>query len=266
MEANKRLDILVSEILNCPREYAKELITQGKCTVNNKQITKPGAKFNKAGNILIDADPPKYVSRGGLKLAHALKIFQINLQDTMCMDVGASTGGFTDCMLQNGAKCVIAIENGTAQLHKSLMDNPQIMSLENTDIRNIDRADLPFLPQFICADLSFISLTLVIPKLFELLIAGGKMVLLIKPQFEVGKGKVDKHGVAKCPKEHVQALKRVIHALNNHGLCAKSISPSPVQGQAGNIEYLLLAEHGNAPFDDHKIQKVVKDAFSEFKQ
>lgn len=236
---NKRLDVLVSEYLGCPREYAKELVLAGKCTVNGKIINKPGAKFNDADVLNVDADKPKYVSRGGVKLEFALAEFDIDLQGALCVDIGASTGGFTDCVLQHGAKHVVAIENGTAQLHESLANHLCIQSLENTDIRQVDVQNMPYLADFICADLSFISLNLVIPKMAELLSPDGKMILLIKPQFEVGKGGVDKRGVARCLKSHAKAIEQIEATLSEHGLKKQGLVQSPIVGHAGNIEYLM---------------------------
>ena len=205
----RRLDVLVSEHLGVSREYAKEVIESGKCKVDGKIIIKSGVKLPSDICLVIDAIKPQYVSRGGKKLAKAIKVFNLNLQGVLCMDIGASTGGFTDCMLQNGAKSVIAIENGKAQLHPSLLSDPRVISLENTDIRDICPLQLPYLPQFIAVDLSFISLSLVVPKLSELLRPSGYAVLLIKPQFEVGKTGVGRRGIVRDANAHIAVIKRL---------------------------------------------------------
>jgi 23S rRNA (cytidine1920-2'-O)/16S rRNA (cytidine1409-2'-O)-methyltransferase len=239
----KRLDVLVSEILDVSRDYAKQLIVSGKCTVAGKIENKPGAKFALDASITIEAEPLPYVSRGGLKLARAIEVFELDLQGLLCMDIGAATGGFTDCMLQNGAKQVLALENGKGQLHPKLAANPQVISWEETDIRAINPAKMPFAPQFIAADLSFISITLALPTIAQILVNGGKIVILIKPQFEVGPGKVDKKGVIKDPKDRKTAINSVCAKLEELGMAVLGLEESPIKGKNGNTEYLLLARN-----------------------
>jgi len=260
---DKRLDVLVSEKLSVSREYAKEIILAGKCKIGDKTLAKPGMKIPENLNLSIDANPLQFVSRGGLKLAKALEVFDITLQSALCLDVGASTGGFTDCMLQSGAKSVIALENGTNQLHPSLRDDPRVISMENTEIRAIKPNEIAFLPQFIAVDISFISLSLVIPKITELLHESGKVVFLIKPQFEVGKGGVSKRGVVREPKVHMEIINKLCSDLQKAGLMPSGLDFSPITGQNGNREYLLLAIKSKIATTTINVEKVVKAAFVE---
>jgi len=239
---DKRLDALVCALLDVSREYAKELILAGKVKINGKPQTKAGAKFPVDTGVCVDGQAPQFVSRGGVKLTHALQVFKLDLQGLLCMDIGASTGGFTDCMLQHGAKAVFAVENGRGQMSNKMLANPRVISREGLDIRDLLADDMPFAPQFVAADLSFISITLILPKIAELLAVGGKGVLLVKPQFEAGPGKVDKRGVIKDPKDRLAAIKKVQQAANDAGLVPKNLETSPITGQNGNEEYLLLFE------------------------
>lgn len=242
----KRFDIMVCKQLDVSREYAKEIILAGKCSVDGEIITKPGAKIAETSKIASEVGKLPFVSRGGLKLAHALEKFHINLQGLRCLDIGASTGGFTDCMLQRGAKCVIALDNGHGQLAQTLHHDPRVIPIEGRDIRGIILDDLPYQPDFIATDLSFISLTLVIPKVSELLEAGGKAVFLVKPQFECGRTKLDKKGVVRSQAARDKAVKRIRDALADNGFAATNIDQSPITGQNGNVEYLILAEKRDA--------------------
>jgi len=237
----KRLDIMVSNTLDVSRKYAKEVISAGKCAVDGKIVTKPGAKFSINADIHVDAEKMPYVSRGGQKLAAALEKFDINLQGQLCLDIGASTGGFTDCMLAHGAKQVIALDNGTGQLSPILAQDARVISMENADIRAISAADLPFAPQFISCDVSFISLEKIIPSIASLSPANCRAVFLLKPQFECGRGEINKKGVVKNIKAHDAAVKRVSLCLANHGFAVIGVTQSPITGQNGNIEYLIYA-------------------------
>jgi 23S rRNA (cytidine1920-2'-O)/16S rRNA (cytidine1409-2'-O)-methyltransferase len=232
---------LVSEALGISREFAKQLIVSGKCKVAGKTEYKPGAKFSE--NVLtdIEAEPLPYVSRGGLKLAWAIEAFGLDLRGLLCMDAGAAAGGFTDCMLQNGAGQVLAVDNGKNQLHPKLVKDSKVMSWEETDIRSLSPDKMPFVPQFIAVDVSFISVTLVLSNIVEILADGGKVVILVKPQFEVGPGKVDKKGVVKNLKDHKVAINGVRAKLEELGMVVLGLETSPVKGKNGNTEYLLLA-------------------------
>ncbi|MCL2754043.1 MAG: TlyA family RNA methyltransferase [Defluviitaleaceae bacterium] len=262
---HKRLDVLICELFNVSREFAKEVILAGECFVDGKLATRPGAKFSLNSQIVINAKMPRFVSRGGEKMAKAINVFGLDLQGLYCMDIGASTGGFTDCMLQNGAKQVLAVENGVGQLHPKLLTNERVISWENTDIRNIEMAQMPFVPQFAAVDLSFISITNVLPKIAELFADKGKLVILIKPQFEVGRGKIGKRGVVRNKTAHIDMLRNVTRAVNDVGLSVLSLDFSPIKGQNGNIEYLLLADAQNvsSKLDDKVIQGVVEQVFLE---
>ena len=237
----KRLDVLVCDKLNVSREYAKEIILGGKCRVNGKVIGRPGVKFSEDAVLQIDAEKLPYVSRGGLKLAKALGKFEIDLTGQLCIDIGASTGGFTDCMVQHGADKVIAIDNGHDQLAKALGQNPQIISMEGRDIREVASSDLPFQPDFAAVDLSFISLEKVIPTVSNLLKPNGQGVFLVKPQFECGAKELNKKGVVTKAAAHLGAIRHVCACLSDNGFVVENMDFSPVTGQNGNIEYLILA-------------------------
>ena len=239
---NKRLDAIVCGLLGVSREYAKELIQGGKVTVGGKSSTKPGVKFPENTVVVVDADPPKYVSRGGLKLEKAFEVFDVDVNGLNCMDIGAATGGFTDCMLQYGADKVFAVENGHGQMSEKILNDPRVISREGLDIRDLRPADLPFAPQFVAVDLSFISLTHVLSKIAELLEDESQALLLVKPQFEAGRGKVGKNGVVKNPKDHVDALNNACDAACSWRLQPVAVDFSPIKGQNGNLEYLLLVE------------------------
>jgi len=235
----KRLDVLLCKKLGISREYSKEIILAGKCRVSGKVILKPGSKFDDTASIQTDAERMPYVSRGGFKLAAALDSFSINLSGLCCLDIGASTGGFTDCMLQGGAKSVIALDNGHNQLASALHKDKRVISIEGVDIRTVHISDMPFKPNFIAADLSFISLTHIIPKVSELLNGDGRAVLLIKPQFECGAKELDKRGVVHNPRAHISAIHNICMLLVNNRLMIKGLIFSPIKGQNGNIEYLI---------------------------
>lgn len=261
----KRLDVIVCQSLGVSREYAKELIQAGKVFVDGNMIAKSGVKFTENTQVYVDAHAPKFVSRGGLKLEKAIDSFGINLQGLNCLDIGAATGGFTDCMLQKGANAVLAVENGHGQMSKRLLADPRVISLEGLDIRHLQDCHMPFAPQFIAVDLSFISITHVLPKISQLLSPNQEAVLLIKPQFEVGRGKVGKNGVVKNPKDHVVVLKTICGIAEEHGFTPIGLVFSPIKGQNGNIEYLLHTtnKHLEHNISSSKIETVVKVAFQE---
>jgi len=240
----KRLDILVCEHLSVSREYAKELILSGKCAVAGMISTKPGARF--AADCIIDifAEKLPYVSRGGVKLAHAIEKFGIDLVGRPCIDIGASTGGFTDCMLQRGAAAVIALDNGHGQLAEKLRCDPRVHSMEGVNIMSIDNHELPFVPSFVAIDLSFISLEKVIPKVSQILSKGGQAIFLLKPQFECGQKALNKKGVVTSLAAHISAAEKIFTSIVNVGMMVRAMDFSPITGQNGNIEYLIFAEKG----------------------
>jgi len=237
-----RFDTLVSAIFGLSREQAKQSILEGKCRVDGQIKTKPGAKFSPKSDMKFCGEIIPYVSRGGIKLAHALTIFGIDPSGLNCLDIGASTGGFTDCLLQSGAKSVIALDNGSGQLHPKLTTDSRVISLENSNIRHIKPSDLPFLPEFITCDVSFISLALVIPTVSKLLAPSQSAVLLLKPQFECGPKAVNKQGVIKDHKEIDAAIRRTSECLAANQMPVRGLAQSPICGQNGNVEYLIYAE------------------------
>ena len=237
----KRLDVILSERgIAKSREKAKEMILSERVKVEGKVILKPSTTFEEDVKIdLQKSDSEDYLSRGGLKLAKAIKAFNINVKDCVCMDIGASTGGFTDCMLKNGCKKVYAIDVGRGQLSKQLLCDERVENLEGTNIRYIDSnlIDLPV--EFFSVDVSFISLNLVLPKIHEIVENNACGVCLIKPQFEVGKGNVGKNGVVRDNKLRVYAINKVCNYCVEAGFSVKGLDYSPIKGPEGNIEYLI---------------------------
>ncbi len=233
-----RLDVaLVQRGLVASRERAQEAIDAGMVTVNGAVATKAAKKVAETDLVQVTGDPIGFVGRGGLKLEGALERFGIDPAGRVCLDVGASTGGFTDCLLQRGARLVYAVDVGRDQLHPSLRQHPQVVNLEGTDIRTVDA--LPEPPSLIAIDVSFISLTLVLPAALRLMAPGGEIIALIKPQFEVGPGGVGKNGIVKDPKQHRRAIDRILGEAQGLGLLAGPVIDSPVLGTEGNKEFLV---------------------------
>lgn len=237
--AESRLDVaLVQRGLAPSRERAQEAISAGLVLVGGKPAAKAALKVTDADELTVTGDPIGYVGRGGLKLEAALDRFGLDPGGLVCMDVGASTGGFTDCMLRRGARLVYAVDVGRDQLHPTLRQDPRVVVMEETDIRTVSA--LPELPQFASVDVSFISLTMVLPAVARLLAKGGRIAALIKPQFEAGVGRVGKNGVVKDPKEHRKAVDKVLGAAAALGLRTGEVIDSPVLGTAGNKEFLTV--------------------------
>ena len=232
----KRLDLIISDHLQISREKAQTLIKDGYVKADGKTVTKPSAKYEDTLLLDIAQPPTQYVSRGGYKLEAALAHFAINVANTTCIDIGASTGGFTDCLLQHGASQVYAVDVGTNQLHPSLHNHPQIISLENTNIRTATG-----LPQgdIVVIDVSFISLTLVLPVVTTLLKQGGYCLALVKPQFEAGPQHLNKQGVVKNKNIHKKVLQNIKQTATDLGLGIVGHIESPIQGKQGNTEYFL---------------------------
>lgn len=232
------------------REQAKSLISEGTVTVNGVKITKPAFKVSESDEIAV-LSSPKYVGRGGLKLEKALKVFNINAENKICLDVGASTGGFTDCMLQNGAEKVYALDVGHDQLDIKLKNDPRVKNLEGTHIKNLSEDMLDGnSPELVSVDVSFISLEKVLPYIVPFMSEKTDLVCLFKPQFEVGK---TNKGIVRREKEMVSALKKFILFLPDFGLGVKGLDFSPIKGGDGNTEFLLyLKKDGNSPFDIEK--------------
>lgn len=236
----ERLDVLlVKRGLAPSREKAKTMIMEGNVFVENQREDKAGATFDTEAEITVKGNMLKYVSRGGLKLEKAMTHFGITLEGKVCMDIGASTGGFTDCMLQNGAVKVYSVDVGYGQFAWKLRQDPRVVCMEKTNIRYVTPADIDDVLDFASVDVSFISLTKVLIPARELLRDGGEMVCLIKPQFEAGREKVGKKGVVRDKAVHEEVVERIIEFASQNGFFVKNLEYSPIKGPEGNIEYLV---------------------------
>ncbi len=261
----KRLDLLLVEKgLATGREKAKELIKNEQVFLNNLAIIKPSELVDEELDIEIKGETLKYVSRGGLKLNKAISCFKINLNDKVCGDIGASTGGFTDCMLQNGAKLVYSVDVGHSQLSDKLINDSRVINLEGINVRNISVNEIPQKLDFISIDVSFISLSLVIPSLTSFLKDDGRLVCLIKPQFEAGKQNVGKKGVVKSKKVHSSVINNFVSMVHECDLFVNDILYSPIKGPEGNIEYLAFLSKYDYTENVSKINTVVEEAFNKF--
>ena len=239
----KRLDVeLVDRGLVQSRERAKVVIMEGLVYVNGQKSDKAGTPVKEDDRIEVRGETLRYVSRGGKKLEKAMQVFPVVLEGCICMDIGASTGGFTDCMLQNGAVKVYAVDVGYGQLAWSLRTDERVVNLERTNIRYITEEQVPQPVDFISVDVSFISLTLVLPVAHRLLKDGAQMVCLVKPQFEAGKDKVGKKGVVRDPQIHREVIRKVIDCAAELGFWVRGLDFSPIKGPEGNIEYLLFLQ------------------------
>ena len=248
----ERLDVLlVNRGMVESREKAKAIIMTGNVFVNEQREDKAGQKFPVDVYIEIRGKKLKFVSRGGYKLEKALQVFPIDLTDLTCMDVGASTGGFTDCMLQNGAVKVYAVDVGHGQLAWKLRNDERVVCMEKTNIRYVTPEDVADKINFSSIDVSFISLTKVLGPVKELLSDDGQIVCLIKPQFEAGREKVGKHGVVRDSAVHLEVIEKVIDFAISIGFEVLNLEFSPVKGPEGNIEYLLhLQKHTEGSYPD----------------
>ena len=236
----ERLDVLlVNRGLAASREKAKAVIMAGIVYVDGQKEDKAGATFADTVNIEVRGNTLKYVSRGGLKLEKAMSHFGLSLEGKVCMDVGASTGGFTDCMLQNGAVKVYSIDVGHGQLDWKLRNDPRVVCMERTNIRYVTPEDIGEPAAFVSIDVSFISLTKVLAPVRQLLSDEGEIVCLIKPQFEAGREKVGKKGVVRDPKVHLEVIRAVMDYASSIGFEILHLEFSPIKGPEGNIEYLL---------------------------
>ena len=236
----ERLDVLlVSQGLAASREKAKAIIMSGNVLVNGQREDKAGTMIDVKAEITVKGGQLKYVSRGGLKLEKAMSHFDLTLEGRVCMDVGASTGGFTDCMLQNGAVKVYSVDVGHGQLDWKLRNDQRVVCMEKTNIRYVTPEQIEEPAAFVSIDVSFISLTKVLPPVRELMTEDGEIVCLIKPQFEAGREKVGKKGVVRDPKVHEEVIEKVIDFATTVGLESRELEFSPIKGPEGNIEYLL---------------------------
>ena len=242
----KRLDVLLVEKgLAESREKAKAIIMSGIVYVEGEKEDKAGSSFPENANIEVRGKTLKYVSRGGLKLEKAMESFPVELTDKVCMDVGASTGGFTDCMLQNGASKVYSVDVGYGQLAWKLRQDERVVCMEKTNIRYVTPEDIEDRIEFASVDVSFISLSKVLPVLMELLTDDGEAVCLIKPQFEAGREKVGKKGVVRDKSVHIEVIENVTAFAMDAGFAVCGLDFSPIKGPEGNIEYLMYIRKGS---------------------
>ena len=254
----ERLDVLhVKRGLAESREKAKAIIMTGNVFVEEQREDKAGSTFAEDAQIRIKGTPMKYVSRGGYKLEKAMELWHVPLQDKLCMDVGSSTGGFTDCMLQNGAVKVYAIDVGTNQLAWKLRQDERVVSMEKTNIRYVTPEDIADPIDFSSIDVAFISLTKVLIPVWNLLKNGGRVVCLVKPQFEAGREKVGKKGVVRDKKVHEEVVCHIMTYALSMGFEILGLSYSPIKGPEGNIEYLLYIEK---PQDAQALTEIAEEA------
>lgn len=261
LDSKERLDVLIVERhLAESRERAKAYIMAGVVFVNGQREDKPGLKVKRSSTIEV-REKMKYVSRGGFKLEKAMASFNLSLSDKVCMDVGASTGGFTDCMLQNGAVKVYSVDVGYGQFAWKLRQDPRVVCMEKTNIRYLTMERLAEKIDFCSIDVSFISLTKVLEPITALLQEGAEIVALIKPQFEAGREQVEKHGVVRKAKVHEEVIHQVWNYSKTLGLGIRGLDFSPIKGPEGNIEYLIhLKKQGEDVLIDQEgiIKKIVQ--------
>ena len=265
----KRLDVLLYERgLTESREKAKTTIMLGLVYVEGRLKDKPGEKLQEDVEIKVKHNAIPYVSRGGLKLEKALKEFNFDVKQKTMMDIGASTGGFTDCLLQNGVKKVFSIDVGYGQLAWKLRQNPKVVSMERTNFRYVKFEEIGELVQGATIDVSFISLSIILKNLYNLLDENGEVIALIKPQFEAGREKVGKKGVISDPKVHIEVIQETLCKVKKIGFFIKGLSYSPITGPAGNIEflaYLSKKRDGEILNIKEEIYEIVKKAHKELK-
>ncbi len=241
-----RLDIEMVQRGLCPsREKARALILAGEVRVNGMKAEKAGQEIPSDAEITVIEDAIPFVSRGGLKIQKAIESFQLDLTDHVAIDVGASTGGFTDCMLQHGARCVYALDVGYGQLDWRLRNDPRVVVMERTNARNMQPDWFDVQPDFAAMDVAFISIRLILPALHACLKDGSQVVALIKPQFEAGRGKVGKNGVVRDAQTHIEVCTQIVEYSAAHGYHVRGLDVSPIKGPKGNIEFLALLEAGS---------------------
>lgn len=262
----KRLDVLVFEKgFAESREKAKAIIMAGIVYVNNQKADKPGVSYDDNLPLEVRGDSQKYVSRGGYKLEKAMLSFPITLTDKVTMDIGASTGGFTDCMLQNGAKKVYSVDVGYGQLAWKLRNDSRVINLERTNMRYVTDEQVPDKIDFFSVDVSFISLKLILPVARQLMSKDGEGVCLIKPQFEAGRENVGKNGVVRDKNVHVDVVNMIVDFCLNNGFDVLGLDYSPIKGPQGNIEYLIHIKISDTPTLKTTVtaQQVVTDSHIE---
>lgn len=261
--SKERLDILVARLgFFESREAAKRAIMAGIVLVNDEPIDKAGTKVSVDAQIRLKGQVMPYVSRGGYKLEEAIKVFGLDLTGQIIMDVGASTGGFTDCALQNGAVMSYAIDVGYNQLAWKLRQDDRVLSMEKTNFRYMTQKDLKNgVPTFACMDVSFISIKLLLPVIKDLLAHTGEIVTLIKPQFEAGRSHIGKKGIVRSPLVHANVIKDIVAFVRQLELVPLGLTHSPIKGGVGNIEFLIhIGRTGDDLISDELIEQVVKGA------
>lgn len=264
----ERVDVLlVEQGLAETREKAKRSIMAGLVYIEGERIDKPGVKISVETKLSIKGKVLPYVSRGGLKLEKAIKEFQISLQDRTVLDIGASTGGFTDCSLQNGAKLVYAVDVGYNQLAWKLRQDERVVVMERTNFRYVKPEELEQgVPNFATIDVSFISLKLILPVLKNILADKSDIVTLVKPQFEAGRDEVGKKGIIRDPKIHQKVLEKIIHFAEEQKYAVKGASFSPITGGDGNIEFLLHLNWGEDQSVEVNAAAIVEEAHQALKK
>lgn len=264
--AKKRLDIVLAERgLAESRQKAQAVIMAGQVFVNGQKVDKAGAPIGEDAQIEVRGKALPYVSRGGLKLEKAMACWPIHLAGAVCADIGASTGGFTDCMLQNGAAKVYAVDVGYNQLDWRLRTHPQVVCMERTNARYLTAQQIPQPLDFFSVDVSFISLSLILPALRPLLKGTGQGVCLVKPQFEAGKDKVGKKGVVRDPQVHLEVLEHFLVHAAQAGFSVKDITFSPIKGPEGNIEYLGYLSAAEEPPYQGDLKALVEQSHNVWK-
>lgn len=261
-----RLDVLlVQRGLQESRQKAQATIMSGQVFVDGQRVDKPGAPVAEDAEIEVKGGL-RYVSRGGLKLEKAMALWPVHLEDAVCMDIGASTGGFTDCMLQNGAAKVYAVDVGYGQLAWKLRSDPRVVCLERTNARYLSHEQIPEEPDFSSVDVSFISLKLILPAIAGVLRDGGQVVCLIKPQFEAGKEKVGKKGVVRDPAVHREVLEHFLEYAKENNFTVIDITYSPIRGPEGNIEYLGFLQKNSGQAGTIDIPALVEESHRTLKE
>lgn len=268
--AKERVDVLAyKQGLFDTREQAKRGVMAGLvvAVINGERFDKPGEKIDEATELKLKGEKLKYVSRGGLKLEKALNQFGLSVEGKIAIDIGASTGGFTDVMLQNGASQVFSVDVGTNQLAWKLRNDPRVISMEQFNFRYAETDDFEATPSFASIDVSFISLDLILPALHRILAENGQVVALVKPQFEAGREQIGKNGIIKDPKIHLAVLEKVAAFAGTHGFAVMGVDYSPIQGGHGNIEFLMYLEKKEEKTKPttEQLEAVVELAHKEFK-
>lgn len=265
--AKLRLDVAMTERgLAESRQKAQAIIMAGQVFVNGQKVDKAGAPVAPDAAIEIHGKTLKYVSRGGLKLEKAMACWPITLEHRICADIGASTGGFTDCMLQNGADRVYSVDVGYNQLDYRLRIHPKVVCMERTNARYLTREQIPEELDFFSVDVSFISLELILPAVRPLMKEGGQGVCLVKPQFEAGRDKVGKKGVVRDPAVHLEVLEHFLEHAAKAGFTVLDVTFSPIKGPEGNIEYLGWLQAGDGPAYSGDLKALVQQSHAGFEE